>query len=451
MNVNILQEMLLIEEKSIFNLYKEMMQIAGYFVAPVFTIGLILEYFGQMNFGAVVIKLFIITMFMSAFYEIHTAGVKLSLKTASITLQKVSPRNLFVKKWTTAKMKTTEKRDWNFIQSFAIPNLNDLIATIFFVLSKAFIWLLKLIYSSVYHLTYVFSGITAILYFLGWTKDSLKGTVQASLWCMALPFVIVAILALVGNSIDESAISGEFVLAKMDTIIWLFGVTLLLLISPMITYAMVKGEGIHSFGAKMGSMVVGSGIKAMTLYPMFAGGIKTATQGMSRVGSNALIEPSIKELLQKENAPDKSKMKLLEKKGGIKSPLSTGRSLDERLNAVGMTKDEAQTLSKMPVSQAQNSGTGSIFKKVPNSNSGNRPLKREKQSFQFDKKYWESITPEHREGIKKKYGIEGNNTSKNKIHYPLHSGRPSVTVSTPIKMTDAPNSHPKKGGLNELQ
>ena len=98
----------------------------------------------------------------------------------------------------------------------------------------------------------MFFRITAILYFLWWTKDSLKGTVQASLWCMAMPFVIVAILALVGNSIDESAISGEFVLAKMDTIIWLFGVTLLLLISPMITYAMVKGEGIHSFGAKMG-------------------------------------------------------------------------------------------------------------------------------------------------------------------------------------------------------
>ena len=49
MNVNILQEMLLIEEKSVFKLYQEMMQIARYFVAPVFTIGLILEYFGQMS------------------------------------------------------------------------------------------------------------------------------------------------------------------------------------------------------------------------------------------------------------------------------------------------------------------------------------------------------------------------------------------------------------------
>ncbi|MBI2522725.1 MAG: hypothetical protein HYV97_20050, partial [Bdellovibrio sp.] len=123
------------------------------------------------------------------------------------------------------------------------------------------------------------------------------------------------------------------------------------------------------------------------------------------------------------------------------------RSLDERLKAVGMTKDEALTLSKMPVSQAQHSGQAPIFKKVPNSNSGNRPLKREKQSFQFDKRYWESIAPEHREAIQKKYGIDGNNISKDKIHYPLNSGRPSVTVSTPIKMTDAPKSRPKKGGL----
>ncbi|HAZ13935.1 MAG TPA: hypothetical protein DCY86_14190 [Bdellovibrionales bacterium] len=101
----------------------------------------------------------------------------------------------------------------------------------------------------------------------------------------------------------------------------------------------------------------------------------------------------------------------------------------------------------MPVAQAQNIGQSPIFKKVPNSNSGNRSQKREKQSFQFDKKYWNSITPEHREGIKKKYGIDGNNITKNKIHYPLNSGRPSVTVSTPMKMTDAK----KKGGLNGLR
>lgn len=265
--MNLLKEMLLIEEPSIFHLYKEMSSIGTYFVAPVFTISLILEYFGEMNFGGVVKKLLLVTIFMSIFYEFHTRAVEISLDSATHTLKKVSPRNLFIKKWYYSKVKTTEKKSWGFIQSIAVPNLNDLLATAFFLVSKVFLWLLKLIYSSVYHLTYVFSGITGILYFLGWTKDALKGTVQASLWCMIMPFVIIAILALVGNSIDETAIHGELLVAKMDTIIWLFGVTLLLLISPVISYGMIKGEGIHSFGSKMGAMVVSSGMKTVALLP----------------------------------------------------------------------------------------------------------------------------------------------------------------------------------------
>ena len=55
--MNILKEMLLIEEPSVFHLYQEMATIAGFFVAPVFTIALILEYFGEMNFGGIVKKL----------------------------------------------------------------------------------------------------------------------------------------------------------------------------------------------------------------------------------------------------------------------------------------------------------------------------------------------------------------------------------------------------------
>lgn len=267
MSTNILKEMLLIEDPSVFKLYSEMMNLAGYFLAPVFTIALILEYFGDLNFGLVVKKLVVIAVFMGAFYQFHTKAVELSLESASYTLKKVSPRNLFVKKWFEIKVRTKQDKGWNFIEKFAVPNLNDLLATAFFLLAKVFIWLLKLIYSTVYHLTYVFSGITAILYFLGWTKDALKGTIQASLWCMILPFVIVAILSFVGNSFDHSAIRGELVGSQMDTIIWLFGVTLLLLISPLIAQGMIKGDGVHSAGSKVGSMLISSGVKTMAVLP----------------------------------------------------------------------------------------------------------------------------------------------------------------------------------------
>ena len=268
--INVLQDMLLIEDPSVFRLYQELIKIANYFVAPVFTIALLFEYFGDMNFSAVVKKLFLVIVFMGAFYTFHTEGTKVALDSANQTLRRVSPTNLFVKRWTQAKVKTKKKKGWDSLKSILIPNLNDLIGTAFFLLAKLFIWLLKLIYSSVYHLTYIFAGVTAILYFLGWTKDALKGTVQASLWCMVMPFVIVAILSLVGNSIEATALNGDLVIAKIDTIIWLFGVTLLLLISPLITYGMIRGDGIHSFGSKMGAMVVSSGIKAMTFYPMMA-------------------------------------------------------------------------------------------------------------------------------------------------------------------------------------
>ena len=445
--MNILREMLLIEDPSIFRLYQEMMNIAGYFVAPVFTIALLLEYFGEINFGGVVKKLLLITIFMGAFYQFHSKAVELSLESASYTLKKVSPRNLFVKKWYHTKVKTKEKKEWNFIQSIAIPNLNDLLATAFFLLSKVFIWLLKLIYSSVFHLTYVFSGVTAILYFLGWTKDALKGTVQASLWCMAMPFVIVAILALVGNSIDETALGGELIVSKVDTIIWLFGVTLLLLISPLITFGLVKGDGIHSFGSKMGSMVVSSGLKAMALSPVLAAGFKGATRGVGKVGANSLLEPSIKELLQKEAAPDKTKMKLLDKKGDVKSPFAQGRPLEERLKAVGMTKDEAIKLSKVQSIQKQtqkqapkaeskanrtipskdmwaSKGKQTIGKLKPIENSDNKShqsVRLQKQNFKFNRGYWDSINPHKGEAIKKKYGIEGTTVDPNKIHRPVKS------------------------------
>jgi hypothetical protein len=342
MRGNILEEMLLIQEPSVFRLYQEMMKITGYFIAPVFTIALLIEYFGEMDFGAVVRKLLLITIFMGSFYQFHSKAVELSLETASYTLNKVSPRNLFVKKWFHVKVRTKEQKQWSFLESFAIPNLNDLVATAFFLLAKVFIWLLKLIYSSVYHLTYVFSGLTAILFFLGWTKDAIKGTFQASLWCMFLPFVIVAILSLVGNSIDETAISGGLVVAKIDAIIWLFGITLLLLISPLITFGMIKGEGIHSFGSKMGAMVVSSGLKATAIAPFITdlpSRISQTTTKLKSFGSNL--------------------------KGKVSNTSFKADSLSKGGDKVNLTSQDQQSLKNQH--QANSSSHNSDLRKMPSS------------------------------------------------------------------------------------
>ncbi len=80
MKAEILTDMLLINEPSAISLYRQMMRIASLYLAPCFTLALVLEYFGQMDFGGVVKKLFIITIVLSFFYQIHTEAVKIAFE-----------------------------------------------------------------------------------------------------------------------------------------------------------------------------------------------------------------------------------------------------------------------------------------------------------------------------------------------------------------------------------
>ncbi len=363
---NIIREMLLIEEHSVFRLYEEMISIAGYFVGPLFIIALILEFLGNLDFGGVVKRLLVVMIVLSSFYGLHTKAVDLSLDVASKTLRKVSPKNLFVKKWYEGKLKTKEKKGWGYLESIAIPNLNDLLATSFFLLAKVFTWLLKLIFSSVYHLTYVFAGITALLYFFGWTNKSLVGTFQSSLWCILLPYVVVAILAMVGNSINSKAMNGDLAIADIETILWLFGVTLILLLSPIITWAMVKGEGVAGAGAKMGALSVYSGMKAAYMIPFLA---------------------------------------------SKRSPVRkiVGNSLQNSRNLVSRFSPKSQ------------------YNKLIESGGV------EKENFIYDKKYWNGISENHRQGIREKYGITSSRPEKNMVYYPASSGKTPVPVKEALR------------------
>lgn len=456
--MNLLKEMLLIEEPSVFRLYQEMATIAGYFIAPVFTIALILEYFGEMNFGGVVKKLLLITLFMGAFFEFHSKAVEVSLESATYTLKKVSPRNLFVKRWFQTKVRTTEKRDWNFIQSLAVPNLNDLLATAFFLLSKVFIWLLKLIYSSVYHLTYVFSGITAILFMLGWTKDALKGTVQASLWCMVMPFVIVAILALVGNSIDEKALGGELLVAKVDSIIWLFGVTLLLLISPVISYGMIKGDGIHSFGSKMGAMVVSSGMKAMTLTPLVAGVLSKSSKRAGSFSAKNIFQKSSQEKTHNLKAKTTSQENLKKNDQNIDAPTAKKESTEKSLKA-----ETSQDKTQKAFPKAQREYSIGKLSPLPKSDMPQYSGVLSKGTFRYNQTFWDKIHPRHGQAIKNKYGIKGDLVDPNKVHYPSSKAKVKDSPMPAPRVNPVRKAHPqaqvmgpkkrktKREKLNELR
>ena len=279
-----IKDMLLIEEPTIKILKDELMNVSGWFILPSFVLALILEYFGELKFLEVGKKLILIMVFMGSFYTFHSEGVNLSFKASEEILKKVSPRNIFLRNWTEVKVKTSEKTNWSMLEKFAIPNVNDLLGTTFFILSKAFIWILKLIYSVVYHLTYVFAPLTAILYFFPITKSSIAGTIQSSLWCMFMPIVLVSILAIVGNSIQAPAGSGELAIISIDHILWLFGVTLLLLMSPILTLGILRGGGVAMSGSAIGAMMTNSGMKVLSAIPIAT----KQAQGVMRTTKNTI-------------------------------------------------------------------------------------------------------------------------------------------------------------------
>ena len=340
-----IKEMLLIEEPTVTILRDELLNVSKWFLIPSFGFALVLEFFGELQFTEVIKKLLLVMVFMGAFYSIHKSGVDLSFKASEEILRKVSPQNIFLRKWTEVKVKTKEDTSWNLLQKFAIPNVNDLVGTTLFIMSKVFIWILKLIYSTVYHLTYIFAPITAILYFFPITKGSIAGTIQSSLWCMLMPIVLVSIFAIVGNSIQVPAQNGDLAIISIDHILWLFGVTLLLLMTPVLTIGLLRGGGVALSGSAIGMMMTNSAMKVLRSAPAVAGGLKSTTKNATKMGSKALFEPSVRELLKKEkmNSSGNDKFKQLDKKGGIRNPFKSPKGIDERLAKIGMSKNEAMS------------------------------------------------------------------------------------------------------------
>lgn len=441
MSVSILSQLLLLENTSILKLYQEIIQIANYFVLPCFLIALILEYFSDYNFGEVIKKLLLIVMFMSFFYQFHTEGSKIALQAASDLLTKVSPNNLFIKKLSDIKIKTKEKpNSFNLIDKFIVPNLNDFVATLFYVLGKVFLWLLKLIYSTVYHLTYVFSGVSAILYFFSWTKGSLKGSIQASLWCMLLPFVVVSILCLVGNSFEERTSQGDFLVSSIDSIVWLFGITLLLLISPLIAYGIIQGDGPAATGAKVGTLLAQGATKGIFLATTLQNTLSRATRvnpissAIPRSLGNIFRRPNTKQNFKSNNGKNSNYDNY--KKNGASRNNNQGSNLEnEQLHH----KSGSLTSSKETSSIASQNKQPTQLNQIKHStNEGVNNVKAATKNAQGDNR------AENR-AEKRSEGINNANERSNRSNAFINRNKPSSTSRESINFEDGRNaSKPSK-------
>jgi hypothetical protein len=366
MSVGVLKSMLLLDEPNISGLRLGIENYSKAFILVSFTGALVWEFFNEMKFMGVVKNLVLALVFMGFFYQFHTEAVDLSFKASEALLREVSPRNIFLRPWSEVKVKTTETSN-SFVDKFIVPNLNDLLGTALFLLSKICIWILKLIYTTVYHFTYLFAPITAVLSFFPVSKGSMSGTITSSLWCILLPLVLVVFLALVGNAVQIPAQHGELAISSMDHLIWIFGITLLMLLAPSFTFSLIKGS-VASTADAIGLKMTGMGAKALIAPTVIYGMVQ-------KFKSNAAKKAIAAQFNQRKNYGKNNNF--YNKKGNnadLKNHFYKGNS------AQGISGRNSQGKA-----QANSKETGGFNQQLPNTNTGTGKISEMKVSHQTQK------------------------------------------------------------------
>jgi hypothetical protein len=377
MNTGVIKSMLLLDEPNISGLRLGIESYSKVFLAVTFIGALTWEFLTGMKFMEVVKNLVLALVFMGCFYEFHTKAVDLSFQASEELLREVSPRNIFLRRWNEVKVKTTDSSKSNFIEKLAIPNLNDLLGTALFLMSKVCILILKLIYTTVYYFTFIFAPVTAVLSLLPTSKNSMAGTITSSLWCILLPFVLVVFLALVGNSVQMPAENGQLAISSMDQLIWIFGITLLMLLVPSFTFSLIKGS-VASTADAVGVKMIGVGAQALVSLPIIFGlGKKVLGKGKEKSNKkNNFKSPQNFQPYSQKYSPNRMPnlntnknifQESLKEKGGVNTERSNNNSvkLSEMKMSQKNTKQNSSVSSGSSLPNHENVKTNSVASKIP--------------------------------------------------------------------------------------
>lgn len=426
--MNTLESILLFKEPSILKIGQALETISSEWRIVAFQASILVEFLGKWNFADVIKRLIISLLFIGSFETIHIKATDFSLSSASQLIKTFQPDNMFLKD-THAKKAITKKEKSNWIPGFIedqLPDWNNMIATVLYVCARIFMFGIKLIYSTVYYFTSIFSSFAAILFLFGWTQGALKGTVLTSVWCLILPYFIAVAMILTGGAMHQQAMSGETI--DLDKALWLFGITLLIISMPIAAYKFISGEGIQSFGAGVASLMMTSVPKLAMMGALLKKGSiapRAAIGGGGGILRNLFTEPSGSDLMKREMS---EKQRLFNKRN-LRIPFKskTDVSLDGKLEELGISKEEVKALTSSTPKNGK-AANGSGFQGL------------EKETYLHNENFWNKISPQHRGAIMRKYGIEGDKPQANQLYHPIKSGLPSKAVgpkSTHTRLIEA--------------
>jgi hypothetical protein len=257
MTTSLLKDLLFISNPKVLGLSEYLNNTAVLFIMPAFFIGIISEFFTNFDFKSVAKRAVIAFLAIRLLTPIHIEAVDTSLKISSELVKKYSPQNKFLTAYQLAKgdaVGAEKKGVWSKLTSIVKMLVNDDIVLIIFLLSYIAFFLLTQLYSLTYHLTIAMIGLCAVLSILPITSRSLVGAVKSSLWCIFMPFVVAIILCLIGDSDAFFKTYSGGIVQNLESLIQLFIMTIILLLSPMITSKIMSESGLSHVAESVGQM-----------------------------------------------------------------------------------------------------------------------------------------------------------------------------------------------------
>lgn len=159
--------------------------------------------------------------------------------------------------WITRKL--NEVKD-----GISLPSADELILKGIWVIVWGVLAAIKIIYSSVYHLTLISSPLVLLMSIIPTFNRGLDSLIKTIFWLILVPFIISIIMLAGTEFLSLSAQKGPEQIYSMSTYLSMALFAIFLAFSVVAATLLVNSEGLHELGSKAGNLVaIGAGVGAL--------------------------------------------------------------------------------------------------------------------------------------------------------------------------------------------
>ena len=260
LNDNFFYDLLFFNSPEMTSVSRQICQYSKLFVGVAFVAGAMWEFFSKNQYKELLMRTVLSLIILASYEGFLIKSVETSFVVADRILKKNSKNNYLTQGYLKARQKLrkeTSKREhekvrardgkvglWDKFLVMAKVDFNDLVATIIWLLIYIAFFILKLLYTTMFYLLYVFLSLQALAFIFPVTANSLQGSLRTYLSLIITPLVATIILIILGNNAEYVSNTGKYTVSEtLRGLIQLLLSGILLLFSPVFASTLLDGRG----------------------------------------------------------------------------------------------------------------------------------------------------------------------------------------------------------------